>query len=419
MPEGRSRRHRTTRLYRDDSYLETFTARVIGAVTEGDGLLGVELDRTAFYPTGGGQPHDTGSIEGLEVVDVQEADQGRVLHVVKGGRVPTGEVAGRIDWPRRFDHMQQHSGQHILSRAFVEVAGAATESFHLGETACTIDIAMGDPEPEVMRRAETLANRIVHANEAVEVRTLPVEEHPTLATRDVRALALGPGDPIRIIRMGSFDENPCGGTHVRRTGEVGGIAVRAWERFKGMTRVTFLCGGRVIREVDRLGAVVDACVARLSAPAAEIPAALGRIQDQIADAQRTIARQARDLAAAEAGALDATARAACGGRAIVKVIPERSVEDLQRLAREYVAAPRRLALLAATGSDGRAALVFARTREWEGTGPDLGDLLTRVCATYGGRGGGRPELARGGGMDADRADQALEEAFRLLDGPAR
>jgi len=409
----------TQRLYRDDSYLKSFRARVLAAATAGEDLMEVELDRTAFYPTGGGQPHDTGRLGDRAVVDVKEADDGRILHVVKSTEAPAGEVEGTIDWTRRFDHMQQHSGQHILSRAFVQIAGAATRSFHLGTAVCTIDIDLQDPQPPVMRRAERLANEIIFGDAPVTARTVPADELPTLprATDLVRELGMRPGDPIRIIHIGTFDENPCGGTHVARSGEVGCVAVRSWERFKSGTRVTFLCGGRVVKEVEKLGGIADACGARLSAPLEEVPATLLRMQEQTAEARREIRSLSDALATAEAAALDAGARSLGSCRVAVALMQERSAESVQRVAQKVAALPGRIALLAAD-TDGMTSLVFARAREGVPAGMDMGRLMKRVCDAHQGRGGGRPELARGGGFAVASAAAALEEAFHLLEDPA-
>src|SRR5678816_3939605 len=237
------------RMYRDDSYLDRFTATVTAAEPVSAGLFAVELDRTLFYPTGGGQPHDTGRLAGKPVVDVHEGGDGRILHLVSAESPPSGEVAGEIDWVRRFDHMQQHTGQHILSRAFVEMAGAATKSFHQGEGLCTIDIDRTELDAAMARSVEARTNEIVFSDPPVEVDLIDAARAPQLAAdmNLARDLALKPGDPIRMVRVGRFDETPCGGTHVRRAGEVGAVAIRRWERFKGGTRVAFVCGGRVVR----------------------------------------------------------------------------------------------------------------------------------------------------------------------------
>lgn len=404
------------RLYRDDSYLRRFTANVVSAAPGREGEFAVELDRTAFYPTGGGQPHDLGLISGLPVIDVREAGDGRILHILRADAPPVGAVDAEIDWLRRFDHMQQHTGQHILSRAFLEVADAATTSFHLGETSCTIDVSFAEITAAGVRRAEERANEIVFGDAAVAVEHVDADRAPRLAA-DMnlqRELALKPGDPIRLIKIDRFDETPCGGTHVRRAGEVGAVVVRSRERFKGGTRVSFLCGGRVVKGLADLGEVVDSCVSRLSVRPHELPSAIARLQEQLAESRRSARMLNEALVGAEAVARDASARIAGACRVIVEVFPQRSAPDLQLLAQKYVLSGSRVALLAtADAATGKATLVFARSDDGVPADLSMGGILASVCRTHGGNGGGAVLLARGG-VPATSAAACLEEAFLLL-----
>lgn len=405
------------RLYRDDSFLTDFTARVIGAGPAGAGLIAVELDRTAFYPTGGGQPHDTGTLGGCAVIDVKEAGGGRVLHIVRADLAPAGRIEGRIDWPRRFDHMQQHTGQHILSAAFVELEGAVTRSFHLGVSACTIDVDLRDPTGEKIRAVEALANKVIFSDAPVGVSQVPADRAPSPAAAKelARELALKPGDPIRIIRVGEFDETPCGGTHVAGAAAVGCVAIRSWGRFKGGTRVTFLCGGRVVTALHALGRVVDDCVAHLSAQPEDVPAALARLKEQVAESRRKAKTLADALMGAEAVALDATARVVGPFRILVEVFTGRPADEMAMLARKYTASPSRLALIGSIDpASGKAGVVFARSEEKGLATVAMGEILAQICRTHGGRGGGQPALARGGGIPAGNVPEALEEAFRLV-----
>ena len=419
------------RLYRDDSYLARFTARVTAAHPDGS-VTSVELDRTAFYPTGGGQPHDTGRLGSLEVIDVREAGDGRILHVVRGGDAGltdvAREVACELDWSRRFDHMQQHTGQHILSRAFVEVAGASTRSFHLGESSCTIDIDLGgaragaDDETERMvRSAEARANEVIFGDRPVSIALLDASRAGALAADKslARELALKPGDAIRLIQIGDFDETPCGGTHVRRTGEVGAVAVRSWERFKGGTRVAFVCGGRVVRSHRQLGAVVDACVAKLSTQPADLPAGIDRLQDQLASARRANKDLTDEVVGARARARDAGARIVGQFRILLEQLAAPAAE-LQPLARAYVDQGDRVALLASTEPGAQmTTLLFARSEPASaGAGTlgalNMGEILGGVCRARGGKGGGGAGMARGGGVPAAEAGACLEEAFAAV-----
>ncbi|NUN50492.1 MAG: alanyl-tRNA editing protein, partial [Candidatus Brocadiae bacterium] len=241
----------TEKLYLEDSALTVFRARVVerraGAVV---------LDRTAFYATSGGQPHDLGTLGGVPVTGV-EAEGDRVVHAV-AGEVPDGEVEGRVDPARRRDHLEQHHGQHILSRAFIEECGAATASFHLGPAASTIDLEVRDLAEAEALRAEDLANRIVRENRAVTATWHSVAEAQALGLRK-----LPDGlDRVRVVTIQDFDRCGCGGTHPARTGEIGQIRVLGWEKTKGKIRVAFVCGGRALRDGrDRAQALAAAAAA--------------------------------------------------------------------------------------------------------------------------------------------------------------
>ncbi|HXI02292.1 MAG TPA: alanyl-tRNA editing protein, partial [Candidatus Saccharimonadales bacterium] len=252
---------RTVRLYQRDSFLTRFRAVVVDVRPSPAGEDGAPprfdllLDRTAFYPEGGGQPFDTGRLAGLPVVAVREGDAGP-LHTVSvepsGPALPESgdEVEGVVDWDRRHDHMQQHSGQHLLSRAFLEVAAARTRSFHLGSEICTIDIAMSPPDEGAIGRAAELTNSIVAEDRPVAVSERDAGEIDSAEEAGLSGLKLKPGDPVRIIEVDGFDANPCGGTHVARTGQVGPVALLGHEPFRGMTRITFACGRRVARLLE-------------------------------------------------------------------------------------------------------------------------------------------------------------------------
>ncbi len=405
------------RLYRDDSYLTTFDARVTASTPPVDGVISIELDRTAFYPTGGGQPHDTGRIAGLPVIDVCEDGRSGIVHLLRAGTVPSGDVKCEIDWARRFDHMQQHTGQHILSKAFIDVAGAATRSFHMGEMACSIDLEVAVTDETKVRRAEALANEIVFGDSPVTVEQIPAEEASRLQeeTTLFRDLALKPGDPVRLIKIGAFDETPCGGTHVRRSGEVGVVAVRSWEKFKGGTRVTFACGGRVVKMLGDLGRVVDQCVGKLSARPEELPDAVERLQELVGEGRRELKDLGGRLAGLEAAALDSSARAIGSCRVVLRTFQDRTADYVMTLARRIADSAGRIALLAAIdGRGGTTTLVFTRSAEGTPSGLKMGETLARVCSGRGGRGGGGATFARGGGIPPAAAGEALEEALVIV-----
>src|SRR5215468_2279874 len=237
----------TDRLYYTDSGLLEFSASVID-LRETPDATHIVLDRTAFYPTGGGQPNDTGSINGTEIIDVADGEAGTIIHIAhRTAGVSSNLLVGRvvecrIDAPRRLDHMQQHSGQHILSQAFVQACGAETRSFHLGAATSTIDIELQNPTQENMQAAEEIANRVVFEDRAMRVHLVSEEEAARLPLRKESAVQ----GIIRVIEIDGFDWSPCGGTHAGRAGQVGLIAIKSFERAKKMTRVEFVCGRRAL-----------------------------------------------------------------------------------------------------------------------------------------------------------------------------
>src|SRR5206468_8107932 len=217
----------TIRLYWKDPYMKEFSGHVV-ATTLQEGKRSVILDRTLFYPSSGGQPHDTGMLGSAHVLNVEEGADGSILHVLNSA-LPAGAVSGTIDWDRRFDHMQQHTGQHILSQAFLRVAQAPTVSFHMGAETSTIDIELAQPSESIMKEAEELASCVVFEDRPVHVLDVRPEELEALG---VRKQPQREGD-LRVIDVEDFDRSPCGGTHVRRSGEIGAIGVLSFERYKG------------------------------------------------------------------------------------------------------------------------------------------------------------------------------------------
>ena len=298
----------TERLYYHDAYAREFDAAVVGvdAVSERPGHFAAVLDRTAFYPTSGGQPFDTGILGAARVVDVIDGDDGRILHLVEGP-IELGPTRGVIDWPRRFEHMQQHTGQHVLSAAFDRLLNVSTVSFHLGSTASTIDLAREVTAAEIAR-AEHEANRVVWENRPVTIRFADADE---VAALPLRKESKRDG-VLRLVDVEDFDVSACGGTHVARTGAIGIIAIAAFEKFKGGTRLEFLCGGRALAGYHGLRDTVAASVRLLSVLPAELPAAIDRGQTDARDLRRQVKDLQTRLAGHEANAL-AERRGAGGG----------------------------------------------------------------------------------------------------------
>jgi alanyl-tRNA synthetase len=266
---------KTERLYYNDPYLLQFDANVIETKALGD-RIGIVLDKTAFYPASGGQPNDLGTINGIPLVDcVEDEATGTVIHVIHE-ELQAGPVHCRIDSARRKDHMQQHSGQHVLSQAFVELFNWPTVSFHLGAVTCTIDLPVESLSGEQAEKAEDLANRIIGENRSVAVRYIAQEN---VAEAGLRKPTERAGD-IRVIDIAGYDRSACGGTHVRATGEIGPILITGIERAKKQSRVQFICGDRVVRYARTANRALEAISQTISAPALETAAAVRALWDE-------------------------------------------------------------------------------------------------------------------------------------------
>jgi alanyl-tRNA synthetase len=390
------------RLDLSDPHLLEFDAEVIAERRLGD-RAAVVLDRTAFYPEGGGQPADRGTIGGVPVSDVQEVG-GEVLHALEGAP-PSGRVACRVDRARRLDHMQQHHGQHLLSAAFEARRGARTLSFHLGGETSTIDL----DAPAAALDAAALREVEAWANDAV-FRDLPVEARD-LSEAELAALPLRrePARGSRVVVVGApgaiVDASPCGGTHPRRTGEVGGIAILRAQKWGAGARVEFVCGGRVVGALARAGERLAAAAQALRCAPAEVPDAAQRAADELAVRRREADRLGAAIAEAEAVGL---AGAAAGPDVAIRAVlapPGPAAAHLRAVA-ATLAARGRTAFLGAV-EDGRAYLCFARPR---GPGANLAEAVRAAAGRLGGKGGGAPDLAQGSGPLAEELPAALDAA---------
>jgi alanyl-tRNA synthetase len=394
---------KTVRLDYEDPSLLSFDATVLGI--EGSHVI---LDRTAFYPTSGGQPFDTGRLAGRPVVDVSVDDDGVVRHaLVDGPAIEVGaRVDGTIDGNRRVDHLEQHHGQHLLSAAFERVASAETVGFHLGETTSTIDL-VPEPNADQMRDAETLANRVVREDRAVSWGEFEPAEIEALALRKVPLVE----GPIRVVEITDFDRCACGGTHPPRTGAVGSIRITGSERRRGGLRVAFVCGARADAHhrasIDLLRTTSDL----LTCGADELPDRVGKLREQNAQLRRTTADQATTLREHEARDRRESAEVLGDVRAVLSVEPERSPDDLAELARAVVSEGAFVAAFAFGGE--RPGLIVA-------CGPDAGrdarELLAAGLEPMGGRGGGTPRFARGGGKNGDALGQAIAAVTTAITG---
>ena len=401
----------TERLYYQDSRLLEFDARVIGLSELEDGQIGVTLDRTAFYPTGGGQPTDTGILGDARVVDCIDAEDEGVLHVIQGPAPEVGDsVHGKIDWLRRLDHLQQHTGQHILSAAFVELFNAPTLSFRVLENECEIDVELVGPTDERIEQAVDRANQIIWESRPISIRQVTAEEAATLPLRKEPARA---GD-LRVIEIGDFDLTPCGGTHASSTGEVGMITVRTWERAKGLARIHFMAGVRVLADYRKANQTAREVAELFSAGRDDSPALVARLVEENKKLKRRVGELEQIACRVEAEELlhDKSQGAADRIRIIAKIFDDRDAESLKQLALALIAHPNTVAILGSRDGDaGR--LVFARSSDAAG---DMNALMREACSVIDGRGGGKSDMAQGGGKNVEKLSEAIELASEHLQG---
>jgi alanyl-tRNA synthetase len=398
----------TERLYYNDSHLIEFNARVVDVTERVSGWAAVVLDRTAFYPTGGGQPSDTGTLNGSRVVEcIDDGDNG-VLHVVQGTAPAVGaEVSGRIDWARRLDHIQQHTGQHILSQALVTLFKSPTKSFRVLEQSCEIDVDLSNPTNEVIERAVELANNVIWEDRQITIRNVTSEEAAGLPLRKDSARE----GELRLIEIDGFDLTPCGGTHAYRTGEVGIVAVRSWVRAKGLTRIEFVAGIRALVDYRKANKSAREIAALFSTGRDDAPSLAAHMIEENKDLHRRV-RSLEELAAeVEAKELfNAAEQKPDGTRVIVKVLDGRDSESLKKLAHALIANSRTIACLFSRDDD-TVRLVFARSPDAEG---DMNELMRIACTLLEGKGGGRPDMAQGGGKNGSKIDEAIKAVLRAV-----
>lgn len=394
------------KLYYQDPYKQTFTSTLTHSGVEENGTNYVVLAETSFYPTGGGQPCDLGTLNEIEVIDVEEVN-GQIRHrLAQPLPVDAGPVTGQIDWRRRFDHMQQHTGQHILSASFDELFGASTVAFHLGSERVTIDIAASELTVEMADLAEALANRIVFENRPIVARFVEQNELASYPLRKAPTVA----ENIRLVIISDFDCNPCGGTHPGYTGEVGPIKILGWERNKGNTRVEFVCGWRTLQNMSKMQAIVKNVSRQLNSSEADVPEQVSRLLLEKKEMEQTLQATEKKLLDAEARELFANAQQINGVNVVEAVFIDRPMQELQKLAQAVIAFSPMTAVLFATGGV-KTQLVFARGSD---VNMPMNELLKETLQLIDGKGGGNPASAQGGGNSIRPAQELVDYAFALL-----
>lgn len=397
----------TERLYYQDSYLKEFRAKVLKKIKI-DNQTAVVLDETAFYPTSGGQPYDKGVIQDVPVVEVaEEGDE--IIHILKKELKEkiNSEVVGKIDWKRRFDHMQQHSGQHILSAAFEKLWNADTVSFYLGDEICTLDIMKDNITSEEVKKAEILSNNIVLENKPIKVYFVNQERANELNLRKIPPQK----EDIRIVEIKDFDICACCGTHCGTTGEVGLIKILKWEKRGVKIRLDFICGKRSLKDYYWKNELIKNVSNKLTIKDTELGEAVERMLEERKEARKELKEIKEKLQEYEAKRLiDETFLRDNGIRIINKVFEEKNFQEARGLVQKIINLNDSVVVLAGIKNKGEgegAKILFACSRVLK---YDMNGLIREAGKFIEGRGGGAPNFAQAGGKKAEGIEDALNFA---------
>lgn len=397
----------THRLYYDETYLTQFDGTVT-AVREKNGKTIVSLNQSAFYPTSGGQPFDTGTLNCQPVTDVFVDEDGEVWHEVAGALAVGEAVHGQIDWPRRFDHMQQHAGEHMLAGAIYRQLGGGTIGLHLGAEVSTIDVTLPDGATHLtsgqILSLEEDVNRQIQQDVPIrcwfpkedELSRLPLRKAPTVK------------EHVRVVAIGELEMVACGGTHPSTAGQIGLVKIVDARPSRGKLRVGFVCGMRAFRDYQRRMNASDEAAALLSAPVEQLPLSVRRMQENLAALRQELTALRKEQALARAEALMASAESLNGVRLISGALPALPADTLREMATELTGREQAIVMLTSPREGGGCLALFARS---EAVDLDMGKLLRQACAACGGKGGGRADFAQGSAPDAE----VLTVARGLLD----
>jgi alanyl-tRNA synthetase len=395
----------TERLYYRDCYLREFDARVLATRAVGE-RCAVYLDRSAFYPSSGGQPSDRGTLGGAEVLDV--IDEGDTIAHILNVPSKTEKVRGSVDWRTRFDHMQQHTGQHVLSAAFEETSQLKTLSFHLGEEYSTIDLDSDRVSLAQVEQAESRANEVVYEDYCVEILFRDASEAQGMGLRK----PTGREGEVRLIRIQDFDLSACGGTHVSRTGSIGQIAARKLERMKNQTRIEFVCGGRALRSARSDFRILAETGLLLSSAREHIPELVRKQSEEVRSAMKTIDKLTRRASSYRARELWACASVNQGRRIIRCVLNSDESIEAKMIAQAAGTLETCVAFIAVRSEP--SLIYFAQSVNGSA---DMGAILKATLASFGGKGGGSRNFAQGGGLGQDQLEDAIAYAENLLFNP--
>lgn len=390
------------RKYFTDAYVTKFSAQVVREETLEDGRHGVVLNETYFYPTSGGQPYDLGTIGGVKVLDVVDGEE--IIHIVEKPLDVT-EVECEIDWERRFGHMQQHAGQHILSACFEQLYDAETVGFHLGDEYVTIDLTLEDLSLKMAETVENRANELIYQNLSIKTYFVEPDEVSKLPLRKLPAVE----EDIRIVEVDGEDYSPCGGTHPKSTGEVGMIKIRKWEKKRNNIRVEFICGYRALKDYQWKNDQINQISTQLSVRDQEALEGFQRLYDEAKELRREVGQLKGQVQVYEAEEFYGQAQKVNGVHLIQHLFTDRDLSEVKRLAGRIIEKEKVIVLFAVKGE--KAQVAFSRSKDLD---TNMNELLKEVIGLINGSGGGSPQSAQGGGSDLNNLESLLQSAELIL-----
>jgi alanyl-tRNA synthetase len=398
----------TTKLYYEDAYIKTFETKIREQRQDNDGRWFVLLEQSAFYPTGGGQPFDEGSLNGIQVTNVEEVN-GEVRHYIERPVANTAvSIQGEICWNKRFDHMQQHAGQHILSAAFAEVCGYETISFHLGKEILTIDLSVERLTEEEASKAETLANKIIGEARPIQTRWMTAEEAAAYPLRKQPSVL----EDIRLVIIPDFDYNGCGGTHPRSTSEVGAIKILDWEKHKNHIRLQFVCGSRVLEQLHGKHKVIKELTAILQAPQDKMAEAAQQLIERMQSQDKQLEETNQQLLEYEADALIKEAIPSGEDSTFISnAYQNRPIKELQTLARLIVIEKEDAVVFFVVQNETKLQLVGAKGKMVK---LNLKELAPEIFSKINGKGGGKEDFIQGGGEAILSPEQLIGHVERSI-----
>jgi len=397
--QGRSEAAPTKKLYFDDPYQVEFEARVVQRETHGD-RPALVLDQTCFYPESGGQPSDKGTINGVKVIGVLEEGE-RIIHLLEED-VSEEEIKGQIDWPTRFDYMQQHSGQHLLSQSFYELLEGETLSFHLGDESSTVEIDIREIQEEELENVEKRANEIVFQDREIKIYSVPeekIKEIPLRKPPQKKGL-------VRVVEIADFDYSACGGTHCRRTGEIGMVKILRSERIRNNLRFDFLCGHRALKDYSWKNRILRQLAGQFTVSEQEIFSSVEKVVSDSKSQKKRLRKMQQKIAQYEAQEIIGKAKE----QIIKEILVEKTVEEAKFLALNIIRRGE-FVVLYALKREKTGHLVLAAS---ENLNLDLRELVPLLSLLIKGKGGGSPSLVETAGEETENLELALEKAYEFV-----